>query len=84
MARNISISIEKFHKKFKKEYQFLYDNYDHVAGYAEAVHEFDYRIHHDLAFSRMVQEFARYRKDFISSDREAAAYMFTWADMVET
>lgn len=78
-----SVSIEKFLRKFRKEYEFLYDNYDNVAGFRDAVKEFDFRIHHDIGFSRMVQEFARYRKDFISSDREAAAYMFAWADMVE-
>lgn len=78
-----SVSIEKFLRKFQKEYKFLYDNYDNVAGFRDAVKEFDFRIHHDIGFSRMVQEFARYRKDFISSDREAAAYMFAWTDMVE-
>lgn len=81
--KTISISIEKFHKKFRKEYKFLYDNYDRVAGYNDAVKEFDYRLHYDSAFNRMVGEFAKYRRDFISSDREAAAFMFTWADMVE-
>lgn len=78
-----SVSIEKFLRKFRKEYKFLYDNYDNVAGFRDAVNEFDYRIHHDIGFSRMVQEFAQYRKDFISSDREAAAYMFAWVDLVE-
>lgn len=78
-----SVSIEKFLRKFQKEYEFLYDNYDNVAGFRDAVKEFDFRIHHNIGFSRMVQEFAQYRKDFISSDREAAAYMFAWADMVE-
>lgn len=78
-----SVSIEKFLRKFRKEYKFLYDNYDNVAGFRDAVNEFDFRIHHDIGFSRMVQEFAKYRKDFISSDREAAAYMFAWADLFE-
>ena len=78
-----SVSIKKFLKKFQKEYKFLYDNYDNVAGFRDAVNEFDYRIHHDLGFNKMVQEFVIYRNDFISSDREAAAYMFTWAEMFE-
>ena len=78
-----TISIKKFHNQFRKEYEFLYKHYDRVAGFTDAVREFDYRIHHDLRFSKMVQEFALYRKDFISSDREAAAYMFTWASLME-
>lgn len=78
-----SVSIEKFLRKFRKEYKFLYDNYDNVTGFRDAVNEFDYRIRYDSRFNRMVQEFALYCNDFISSDREAAAYMFTWAEMVE-
>ena len=81
--KTISISIEKFHKKFREEYQFLYDNYDRVAGYNEAVAEFDYRMNNDPAFNRMASEFAKYRQDYITSDREAAAYMFAWAEMAE-
>lgn len=79
----MAVSFKQFLRKFNKEYDFLYKHRDNVAGFRDAVEEFDYRIHHDIHFNRMVQEFAVARRDFISSDREAAAYMFTWADLVE-
>ena len=67
------INIEKFYEEYCKEYNFLYENNDNVAGYTEAVQAFDQflRDHKDF-----VSEFVWYRKDFISSDREAAAFMF--------
>ena len=69
----MKINIEKFNKQFQKEYNFLYDHHDNVAGYDEAVAAFDDFIQTQGEF---VGEFARYRHDFISSDREAAAFMF--------
>ena len=72
------ISIEKFAKKFGEEYEFLYDNYDNVAGYREALSEGEEFIKTHLEF---VAEFARYRGDLITSDREVVAFMFALADM---
>lgn len=82
--KKITVNIHEFLKKYRDEYKFLYDSYDNVAGYREAVKEFDYRLNHDKQFRKMVSDFAAWRQDFISSDREAAAFMFTWADMVES
>lgn len=72
-SRDINVNIKEFAKQYTKEYTFLYDHYDNVAGYDEAVAAFDEfsETHGDF-----VGEFARYRGDFISSDREAAAFMF--------
>lgn len=69
----VNINIEQFYKEFRKEYEFLYENKDMVAGYQEAVDAFDEFApgHKDF-----VSEFVAYRMDFISSDREAAAFMF--------
>ena len=69
----ININIKDFAKQFNKEYDFLYENNNCVAGYDEAVAAFDefVSVHGDF-----VGEFAKYRGDFISSDREAAAFMF--------
>ena len=36
----MSINIHAFHKQFQKEYEFLYENRDRVAGYEEAVDAF--------------------------------------------
>ena len=68
-----NISMEKFCEQFQKEYNFLYDCRGYVAGYDEAVSAFDrFRTDH----ADFVREFAQYRGDVVSSDREAAAFMF--------
>ena len=71
----ISVSIDAFLEQFNKEYAFLYENRDRVAGYREAVDAFDEFIK-DERHAVFVGEFANYRGDFVSSDREAAAFMF--------
>ena len=68
-----NINMEKFGEQFQKEYNFLYDCRGYVAGYDEAVSAFD-RFQADHA--DFVREFAQYRGDVVSSDREAAAFMF--------
>ena len=70
------IDIKEFQRKFRQEYANLYDHRDNVAGYREAVEEFDNYMAVDFGgFQRFVNEFVDYRKDIISSDREAAAFM---------
>ena len=72
-SRIHNISMEKFCEQFQKEYNFLYDCRGYVVGYDEAVSAFD-RFQADHA--DFVREFAQYRGDVVSSDREAAAFMF--------
>ena len=72
-SRIHNISMEKFCEQFQKEYNFLYDCRGYVSGYDEAVSAFD-RFQTDHA--DFVREFAQYRGDVVSSDREAAAFMF--------
>lgn len=72
-SRIHNISMEKFCEQFQKEYNFLYDCRGYVAGYDEAVSAFD-RFQADHA--DFVREFSQYRGDVVSSDREAAAFMF--------
>ena len=67
--------MEKLLEKFNKEYEFLYDNDDNVCGYDEAVDAFDEDMKNPR-FKKLVQDFVQYRNDFISSDREAAAFEF--------
>ena len=69
----MNINIKAFAKQFNKEYDFLYENGDNVAGYDEAVDAFDDFVKDNGEF---VGEFAKFRGDFVSSDREAAAFMF--------
>jgi len=70
----MDINIKEFKKQFDKEYNFLYNNRDQVAGYNEAVRAFDKFMGTNIEF---IREFVLYRNlDPISSDREAAAFMF--------
>lgn len=75
----MKININNFLEKFNEEYKFLYENNNQVAGYNEAVNAFDdfCKTHSDF-----VSEFIKFRGDFISSDREAAAFMFSLVDSV--
>lgn len=70
------VDMRRFAKQFAKEYNFLYNNNDNVAGYRDAVDFFDGFVKHHGDF---VGDFAKYRGDFISSDREAAAFAFALA-----
>ena len=71
--KQININIEKFLKEFNKQYNFLYDARDNVAGYNEALESGDEFIKKHPEF---IREFVQYRGDFISSDREVVAFMF--------
>lgn len=72
----MTVNINKFNERFGEEYRFLYDNGDNVAGYADAVEAFDAMVSENDSFRKFVGDFVSWRGDFISSDREAAAFMF--------
>lgn len=75
-----NINIKDFLNKFNDNYDFLYDSNAQgnvVAGQREATIAFDNFVKDHRDF---VREFVRYRGDFISSNREAAAFMFTIDD----
>ena len=73
----VKINIHEFTKKFNEEYNFCYEHYDRVAGFRDAVKAFDDYIDRDVGgFKNFVREFVEFRHDIISSDREAAAFMF--------
>ena len=69
----ITISLEDFLSIFEYQYNMLYQNHDHVAGYREAVAAFDDFVERHTGF---VCKFVDFRGDSITSDREAAAFMF--------
>lgn len=75
-----TISIKRFLEQFNKEYEFLYSNHDNVAGAEEALEEFDNWAPKNKEF---IQKFVEYRGDFISSDREATAFMFALESILE-
>lgn len=74
----MTINIQAFLDYFNDEYDLLYDNDDNVAGYRDAVEAFDEFLKGHREF---VSEFVKFRGDFISSDREAAAFMFALHDI---
>lgn len=71
------MDIAEFLEKFNKNYDFLYDHNDNVAGYYEALEYGEKIINEQPEF---VREFVKYRGDFLSSDREVAAFGFTLSD----
>lgn len=73
-----NINVEKFRKQYNKEYDFLYNNHDNVAGYSEAVNAFDDLMKSSESFVNFVREYVINVRhcDPISSDRECAAFMF--------
>lgn len=75
------ISYKYLLEKFENEYDFLYEHRDAVAGYREAVGWFDEFIK-TAKGRKIVQAFCAYRNDFISSDREAAAFAFAFVGMM--
>lgn len=77
----INIKIHVFARKFVEEYNFLCNAYPaYVPGYNEAVAEFDELLAIPWG-KEFIREFALYRGDVISSDREAAAFMFALASL---
>ena len=77
----INNNLHVFARKFVEEYNFLYNTYPaYVPGYNEAVAEFDELLAIPWG-KEFIREFVRYRGDAISSDREAAAFMFALASL---
>lgn len=62
----------------KKIYQYLYVSGNNVENYAEAVNAFDVFYRNNPEF---IREMVNSRQDFISSDREAAAFMMAFSGM---
>jgi hypothetical protein len=74
------IDIEALVNKFDENYNFLYNAEGGVAGEEEAVEAFDKYIKNP-EFKKYVAAYGNYVGDFISSDREAAAFMFAMEDL---
>lgn len=74
------LNIHEFNKRYIETYNFLYDTDDEydIEWYEEAIKAFDkfIKVHGDF-----VGEFARYHGDYITSDREAAAFMYALSTM---
>lgn len=75
----IQVDIQRFEKQFNAAYQFLYENNDNVIGYRAALEAAEDFLSKHGSF---VGEFARYRGDYITSDREMVAFMFALCKMM--
>lgn len=73
----VTVSMEELEPVFEKWYSNFYRTHDDNDSkeYREAVKTFDQKSKNDPEFSAIVQQFMNYRCDFISSDREAAAFV---------
>lgn len=73
----VTVSMEELEPVFEKWYSNFYRTHDDNDSkeYRESVKTFDQKSKNDPEFSAIVQQFTNYRCDFISSDREAAAFV---------
>lgn len=72
------LDIRDFIKQFTREYIFLYKHRDNITEYREALSAFSdfIKTHGDF-----VREFERFRGYPITTEREAAAFMFALESM---
>lgn len=80
----ITIDFNKLNKQIGKNYQTLYDNNDEIMGGhdemlsgSDLAYTFDCYMKEMPEFKNLVWAFSNFIQDFISSDREAAAFLFT-------
>ena len=79
----VAVDMEELEPVFEKWYSNFYRTHDDNDSkeYREAVKTFDQKSKNDPEFSAIVQQFTNYRCDFISSDREAAAFVMALDDL---
>lgn len=76
-----SVDLKTFNDLYTKEYNWLYKNNDDVIGYEDACRAFDVIINRNKSIVEFLTRFNEFREDIISSDREAAAFVFALEDM---
>ncbi len=65
-------------KRFEKEYEFLYENQDRVAGFSEALQA---GLDWISSGPQLLLELINERQDLFTSDREIAALAFALGDL---
>lgn len=80
MEDNVALNIEDFLERFNEIYEYLYEENDKVEGFDIAVSTFD---NFQKTHTELVREFDSYRGDLISSDREAATFIYALNEMLE-
>ena len=84
-APAVTVSMEELEPVFEKWYSNFYRTHDDNDSkeYREAVKEFDNRSKNDPAFHALVDQWVQKMHDFISSDREAAAFVMALHELEE-
>lgn len=77
MKIEIDIDMELFSKEFNANYEYLYNSDNDIPQYYELMDMFDMLSGKNEMFTKLVTEFIKYRQDYITSDREAVAFMIT-------
>ena len=77
----MTLNIHKFAEKYADSYDWLYEQDTTGEATREYAEAFDTLMGRSKSFKAFVQAFVEYRKDFISSDREAAAFILTMERM---
>lgn len=79
--------INKFIKQYNKEYNFIYETEEkggYVVGYDDAINEMEERLKaKDPAITSLIPEFFKATWDFPTSDRQMAAFMFAFVEVLE-
>lgn len=74
--------MDKFAEKFYENYDYLYNGGDEKEGYHKMVDRFFDLVYSDnnQKFHETLRVFNDSRQDFVSSDRECAAFIMTCED----
>ena len=71
--------LKLFDTEFCMAYEWLYEYGDETPACRAAVKDFDSRMEdHESTFYKAACDYIKFRQDFISSDREAAAFMIAY------
>lgn len=77
----MTINYQALLDQFNKNYDFLYNSKAYVAGYDEALDYFDNTVRKNKVLSDILGRFVEFRSDFLSSDRECVAFVFSLEDL---
>ena len=77
----MTINYQALLDQFNKNYDFLYNSKAYVAGYDEALDYFDNTVRKNTVLSDILCKFVEFRSDFLSSDRECVAFVFSLEDL---
>lgn len=82
-GENHEIDLKRLSEDFREAYEYFYENDgEKIPGYVGLVKFYDSHIPYFGDFRDLVKKFNELRGDFISSDREAAAFVAALANQI--